>query len=173
VPDDVAGREDEVGAVGLEAVRDRVAETDAVWQWLALLVGGAVPFVESYGAAAIGVVVGVPFVVAVAAGVVGNVVSMVAVVTAGDALRRRIRAGREPREPSARQEKLRRRLDRFGVPGVSLLGQTLLPSQITSGALVAFGADRRQVIVWQVVSIVLWGLAFGGLAAAGLYAVQG
>ncbi|MEJ5946116.1 hypothetical protein WDZ17_12515 [Pseudokineococcus basanitobsidens] len=159
--------------MGLEGLQDRVAATDAVWQWLVLLLGGAIPFVESYGASAIGVLVGVPFGLAVAAAVVGNVISMVAVVTVGDALRRRARSRREPRPPSARTEKLRRRFDRFGVPGVSLLGQTVLPSQITSGALVAFGADRRQVIAWQVVSIVVWGLAFGGLATAGLYAVEG
>ncbi|MEJ5913616.1 hypothetical protein [Pseudokineococcus sp. 1T1Z-3] len=154
----------------MDGLRERVEATDAVWQWLVLLVGGAIPFVESYGGSAIGVLAGVPFVVAVVASVVGNVVSMVLVVTLGDVLRQRWRAGRPPRQPSARQEKLRRRFDRFGVPGVSLLGQTVLPSQITSGALVAFGADRRQVILWQVISIVVWGLAFGGLAAAGVYA---
>lgn len=159
--------------MGLQEMQERVAETDAVWQWLVLLVGGAIPFVESYGAAAVGVVVGVPFAVALAASVLGNALSMVFVVTAGDALRRRLRAGREPRPPSARRERLRRRFDRFGVPGVSLLGQTVLPSQITSGALVAFGADRRQVVLWQLLSIVLWGVVFGALAAAGLYAVGG
>jgi len=158
--------------MGMDAIRERVADTDALWQWLVLLLGGAVPFVESYGAAAIGVVVGVPLVVAVIAGVVGNAASMVLVVTAGDALRRRLRAGREPREPSMRLRKLRRRFDTWGVPGVSLLGQTVLPSQITSGALVAFGADRRQVITWQLVSIALWGAVFGGLAAAGVYAIE-
>ncbi|WP_298804950.1 hypothetical protein [uncultured Pseudokineococcus sp.] len=159
--------------MGLEEVQARVEATDAVWQWVVLLVGGAIPFVESYGATAVGVVVGVPFAIALVAAVAGNVLSMVLVVTAGDAVRRRLRSRREPRPPSPRTEKLRRRFDRFGVPGVSLLGQTVLPSQITSGALVAFGADRRQVVLWQVVSIVLWGLAFGGLATAGLYAVEG
>ncbi|WP_205745892.1 hypothetical protein [Egibacter rhizosphaerae] len=40
---------------------------------------------------------------------------------------------------------------------MSLLGQSILPSQITSMALVGFGASKRAVIVWQVVSITHWG----------------
>ncbi len=58
--------------------------------------------------------------------------------------------------------------DRFGVPGVSLLGQTVLPSQITSMAMVSFGANRNTVAVWQIISIILWGVLFGVLATLGV-----
>ena len=54
------------------------------------------------------------------------------------------------------------------MPGVSLLGQTVLPSQITSMAMVSFGASRNAVAIWQVVSIIAWGVLFGGLALAGV-----
>lgn len=80
-------------------------------------------------------------------------------------------AGGQAPTPSARRLRLKRRFDRFGVPGVSLLGQTLLPSQITSAAMVGFGADTRTVVTWQTISIIVWGAVFGTLAAAGLYAV--
>ena len=76
------------------------------------------------------------------------------------------------KEDSPRRAKLRRTFDRWGVPGVSLLGQTLLPSQITSAMMVGFGADRRQVILWQCLSIALWGVAFGMLAAAGVQYIR-
>ena len=108
---------------------------------------------------------------AIIAAVVGNVISMVLVVLSADRLR--ARRGVTPVEQlSPRKQRLRRMLDRFGVPGVSLLGQTVLPSQITSGALVAFGASTRGVIGWQVVSIILWGVAFGTLAVLGVDLVQ-
>ena len=64
--------------------------------------------------------------------------------------------------------KLRRAFDRYGVAGVSLLGQTILPSQITSAAMVSFGANRNTVVFWQIVSIILWGIAFGVLATLGV-----
>lgn len=51
---------------------------------------------------------------------------------------------------------------------MSLLGQTILPSQLTSAAMVSFGANRNVVIVWQIISIVLWGTLFGVLATLGI-----
>ena len=63
---------------------------------------------------------------------------------------------------------LKRMFDKFGVPGVSLLGQTFLPSQITSSAMVGFGANRNVVAFWQVVAIILWGVLFGVLAMLGI-----
>nr|WP_147899902.1 small multi-drug export protein [Serinicoccus profundi] len=140
-------------------------------QWLGVMAAAAIPFVESYFGAVIGVLAGLNPVVAIIAAVVGNVISMVLVVLSADRLR--ARRGVTPVEQlSPRKQRLRRMLDRFGVPGVSLLGQTVLPSQITSGALVAFGASTRGVIGWQVVSIILWGVAFGTLAVLGVDLVQ-
>ena len=69
---------------------------------------------------------------------------------------------------SPRREKLRRMFDKYGVAGVSLIGQTFLPSQITSAAMVSFGANRNTVILWQIISIVLWGVVFGVLATLGV-----
>ena len=76
----------------------------------------------------------------------------------------------EPAEPaeSPRREKLRRMFDKYGVAGVSIIGQTFLPSQITSAAMVSFGANRNTVIFWQIISIVLWGVVFGVLASLGV-----
>ena len=67
---------------------------------------------------------------------------------------------------------MRRSFDRYGVAGVSLLGQTILPSQITSAAMVSFGANRNAVIMWQVISIILWGVAFGVLTTLGVSLVR-
>lgn len=136
------------------------AEQFPEWsQALVLAVLAAIPFVESYFGAVVGVLVGLPPVVAIAAAVLGNIVSMIAFVYGADKIRRR--TVDPTQEPSARQLKLRRAFDRWGVPGVSLLGQTMLPSQITSAAMVGFGASRTRVVMWQIVSIIAWGTIFG------------
>lgn len=151
----------------IEGLQEWTAGLPAVLQWLGVMAAGAIPFVESYLGSVIGVVAGLNPVVAVLAAVVGNIVTMTLVVLSADSLRRR-RGTEAPEQMSPRKQRLRRLFDRFGVPGVSLLGQTVLPSQITSGALVAFGANTRGVIVWQVVSIILWGVLFGVLATLGV-----
>lgn len=155
----------------IENLQDFTSGLPALLQWLGVMLAAAIPFVESYFGSVIGIVAGMNPVVAVLAAVVGNVLSMVLVVLSADRLR--ARRGVQPlEEMSPRKQRLRRMLDRFGVPGVSLLGQTVLPSQITSGALVAFGANTRGVIGWQVLSIILWGVAFGALAVLGVDLLQ-
>ncbi len=149
-------------------------------QWLGVTVAGAVPFVESYFGAVIGVIAGVNVLVAVPAAVVGNVVSMVGFVVTADNLRERAVVARSSHadpevpapQPSRRRRRLRKAFDRYGVAVVSLFGQTMLPSQVTSAALVTFGARRNVVIGWQVVSICLWGAAFGALATFGVDLVR-
>ncbi|WP_062133987.1 hypothetical protein [Demequina aestuarii] len=151
----------------IESLQEFAASFPAWAQWFAVALVSAIPFVESYFGSVIGVAIGLHPGVAIGAAVAGNVVSMVAFVYAAHAVRRR-NVGDEA--PSARRVKLKAMFDRYGVPGVSLLGQTMLPSQITAGAMVGFGASRTAVTGWQVLSIILWGAAFG-LIAAGLISV--
>ena len=155
----------------IESLQEWTAGLPEVLQWLGVIAVSAIPFVESYLGSVIGVVAGLNPVVAVLAAIVGNVISMAIVVLSADRLRQR-RGVQATEEMSPRKQRLRRMMDRFGVPGVSLLGQTVLPSQITSGALVAFGANTRGVLIWQVISIILWGVLFGTLAALGVDLLQ-
>lgn len=149
-----------------EALQDFTASLPPWLQWAGVVLAGAIPFVESYFGSVLGVVAGLAPPVAVTAAVLGNVASMLALVLIADAVRGR--TAREPRKRSPKRQRLRRSFDKYGVAGVSLLGQTMLPSQITSAALVSFGAPRNAVIFWQIVSILLWGIAFGTLAALGV-----
>lgn len=147
----------------IESLQEFAASFPAWSQWFAIALVSAIPFVESYFGSVIGVAIGLHPAIAIGAAVVGNVASMLAFVWGAHKARRR--AVGEEEELTPRKAKLRRMFDRFGVPGVSLLGQTMLPSQITSAAMVGFGASRKAVTWWQIVSIILWGTAFGLLAA--------
>ncbi len=152
----------------MEALQNFTEGLPEALQWAGVALISAIPFVESYGGSAIGVVAGLHPAVAILAAIAGNIISMVVVVTlAGKG--RDLAVGEKDESP--RRAKLRRAFDRWGVPGVSLLGQTLLPSQITSAMMVGFGANRQAVILWQCLSIVLWGVAFGLLATAGITAL--
>ncbi|MBN7793725.1 hypothetical protein JF550_03425 [Microbacterium esteraromaticum] len=155
-----------------EALVDFTQSLPTWLQWAGVMLAAAIPFIESYFGTLIGVVAGVPLPIAVAAAVIGNTLSMLAFVFVAATARQKVLArraqGEELPEPSARRQKVKRMFDRFGVPGVSLLGQTVLPSQITSGMMVSFGANRNAVIFWQIVSIIMWALIFAGIGQAGI-----
>jgi len=151
-----------------DALRDFTSSLPELVQWVGVLLAAAIPFVESYFGAVIGVVAGLNPVVAIAAAIVGNFVSMLIFVLVAHRVRSTVRAGAAPKPETPRRQKLRARFDTYGVAGVSLLGQTLLPSQITSAAMVSFGASKNAVILWQTISIIIWGVLFGVLATVGV-----
>lgn len=157
----------------LEGLQDFTESLPAAIQWLGVILISAIPFVESYFGAAIAVLAGIDLPVAIIAATIGNTVSMIIFVVAAHKIRQRIIARNDAPEPSPRREKLRAAFNKWGVPGVSLLGQTILPSQITGSAMVSFGATTRAVIIWQTISIALWGVVFGLLANWGLSLVSG
>ena len=152
----------------IDALQTFTASLPPTLQWAGVMLIAAIPFVESYFGATIGVLAGIDPVIAIVAAIVGNVISMLVVVLGAHGVRSRVTRSRPRADESPRRRKLRASFDRYGVPGVSLFGQTILPSQITSAAMVSFGASRNAVILWQLVSIVVWGLVFGVLAALGV-----
>jgi membrane protein YqaA with SNARE-associated domain len=155
-----------------DALRDFTASLPELLQWVGIVLAAAIPFVESYFGSVIGIVAGVNPAVAIIAAIVGNVLSMLVFVLTAHGVRSRVRDGKARKPETARRAKLRARFDRYGVAGVSLLGQTLLPSQITSAAMVSFGASRNAVILWQTISIIIWGVLFGVLATVGVTLVR-
>jgi hypothetical protein len=151
----------------IDALQDFTANFPPLLQWVGVMLAAAIPFVESYFGSVIGILAGINPVVAIIAAIVGNVISMLIFVLSAHGVRSKVTAGKEKAE-SPRRERLRKSFDKYGVAGVSLLGQTILPSQITSAAMVSFGASKNAVILWQVASIILWGVAFGVLATLGV-----
>lgn len=136
----------------------------AALQWLGLILISAIPFVESYGGGFIGVIAGVPAWAAIISAVIGNALSVAMMVYGAHWIRTQVLKRRKPKEMSERQlkrrEKAKRLFDKFGVPGVSLLGPLALPSQFTAPLMASFGANRHLIMVWMFVSIVVWGVGF-------------
>lgn len=150
----------------IQDIQQFTEATEPIWQWLIIMLASAIPFIESYFGSALGVLAGVPVIIAIIAAIIGNTISMILLVTFGEKIRVWRKADEKPLSKS--KERIKRLFNKYGVIGVSLLGQTLLPSQITSLLMVTFGAPKQKVIFWQIISIILWGTAFGLLAHFGV-----
>ena len=150
----------------IETLQD-FAQTFPAWlQWLAVVLIGAVPFVESYTGTIIGVAIGLHPAVAAAAAIAGNAASVVIVVAVVGQLRTRRDAHR--RSAPSPDSRIRRVFRRFGVPGVALLAH---PTQISAAAMVGFGAGRARVLAWELVFVVSWGAVMAVLGGLGLHAL--
>ena len=140
------------------------------WQQvLALVPAGAIPFIESYLGSFLGSSLGIHPVLAIPAAVTGNLIAtFLAIALSGrarDAVtegrRRRKGAAEHDAKPSRFRAKVATALDKYGVPGVALLGPFVVASQLSGPALVALGAARSRVYLWMGISIIVWGIAFG------------
>lgn len=130
-------------------------------QVLALMLLGAIPFIEIYLGSFIGLLLGInPFLVLPAV-VIGNILcTFLFIYLAGRArdAATRNRQGEPEEEPSKRRLKVEKFLNSFGVPGVMLAGIFTGPSQIFAPILVGIGANRRSVYLWSGIAITLWGI---------------
>ncbi|MGW8482725.1 small multidrug efflux protein [Microbacterium sp. NPDC055903] len=167
----------------METFQDLVAQVPELLQPVIVALAGAVPFIEGEGAAAIGIIGGIHPLVAAVAAVIGNFlcVAILVIVSAGarDAVvtRHRARAAAkdaagavavataepvpaqvpiENERKAARAAKFQRAFERYGVPGVSLLGPLLLPTHFTATMLAAAGVGKVRILVWQAVAIIGW-----------------
>ncbi|MEU2198582.1 small multidrug efflux protein [Isoptericola sp. NPDC019482] len=165
----------------VDTFQDLVAQVPDLVQPMIVAVAAMVPFIEGEGGATIGILGGIHPAVAAVAAMIGNFLAVTAVVLASagarDAVVNRRRAKARQRstvlvgagsardaaspEPaddrrSARRAKFQRAYERYGVPGVSLLGPLLLPTHFTASMLVASGVGKARVLVWQAVAIVGW-----------------
>lgn len=133
-------------------------------QWLGIIAISAIPFVEVFFGAFIGVVIGMPLWMALIAAIIGNMLSLAVLVYGAHWIRSTVLKRKKPKELSDSQRKRRakaqRLFDKFGIPGVSLLGPLALPSQFTAPLMVSFGANRNLVMIWMLVSVAVWGTGF-------------
>lgn len=164
----------------IESLQDFVLGLPEAIQFLGIALAAMVPFVENYGAVVIGSVAGVPIWAAVAMAIVGNV-AVIALVTlisgsTRDAMLARKASGRgavaEEPANSGKQQRVRQLFDRYGIPGVTLLGMLLVPTHFIAVALVSFGCSRTGVIVWHAIAITLYAGLTGALMA-GLFSLTG
>ena len=167
--------------------QDWVARVPDLVQPLIVALAGAVPFIEGEGAASIGILGGIPPVVAAAAAIVGNFACVAALVLLSSGARQAVVARRRsrvtvpaaegsvdtlPAAPTPRAQKFQRAFERYGVPGVSLLGPLLLPTQFTATMLAAAGVAKGRILLWQGVAIILWTTAIAVIVSGVVYAVR-
>ena len=166
----------------IDTLQDLVEQVPDLVQPVIVAAAGAIPFIEGEGGVAIGIIAGIPPVVAAIAAMAGNFLSVAALVLlssgARDAVvtRRRekvlardgvpvgsdsalgtLQAERSDGSRStARRAKFQSAYERYGVPGVSLLGPLLLPTHFTATMLAASGVGKTRILIWQAIAIIGW-----------------
>lgn len=147
-----------------------------IWQALAVGVWSMIPFIESDVGVAIGIAVGVPVIPATIAAIAGNWVAVMAVILLTDKIRQWLYRNKDASEKKVRgkkYEKVMRAVQKWGVPGASLLAPMLVGTHITAFFMATSGVDKKYLMFWQTVAIIVWGIIFAVSMSIAMAAIKG
>lgn len=160
----------------------QVGQVPDVLQPLIVAAAAAIPFIEGEVGVLVGIVGGIPPLVAAIAAMAGNFLAVLVLVLLSSGARDAVLTGRRKRalaragmpavgDPALaaapaersdgsrrteRRAKFQQAYERYGVPGVSMLGPLLLPTHFTATMLVASGVGKTRVLIWQALAITAW-----------------
>ncbi|UOE93701.1 small multi-drug export protein [Alkalihalobacillus sp. LMS39] len=134
-------------------------ELNIVIQYLGIFLLSFIPFVESPGATAAAGVIGLPIFSSTLVSIGGNWISIMLVIIPFNAIVKKIQK-RKSRKGfiSKRASKARERYEKYGVPGVALIAPVVSSGHIGAFVSIAAGADKKKVVFWHVISIVIWAI---------------
>ncbi|SDS49457.1 Putative small multi-drug export protein [Paenibacillaceae bacterium GAS479] len=154
--------------MNIESILEGVRESNLFIQLGAVFLLSLVPFLEGYVAASIGILIGFPAVPTIIAASVGNWLSVMAVVVLYEKMRRRRKAKPESRRSGKKMELARKLFNKYGVPGVALVGPLVFGHHIGAFISLVSGATKRYVALWMTIGILAWTVVIGILASVGV-----
>lgn len=140
-----------------------------MWEYFLVFLGAAIPWLEMAVVIPLGIMTGLnPFWVVVI-GFIGNMVTVMVLIIGYDRFKSWLAKRNEGKEvkESKRSERAKRLWNKYGLPGMLMLGPILIGTHIAAFIGMTLGASKKQTTIWSVISIAVWALVFGILTALG------
>lgn len=145
---------------------------DMLWVYFLVFVFAALPFLEAYGVIAAVILAGLSFVPSLLVGILGNIFTVLLLLVFLNHFnewraKRRERKGKMARS-NKRSLRAQRLWDKYGMPGLSMVGPMVVGSHLTALMCVTLGGKRKPVFYWMSASITIWSTVFAVLASLGV-----
>lgn len=140
-----------------------------IYEYALIFLGAAIPWFEIALVIPLGIVWGLSPVWVMITAFIGNMLTVMLLIIGFDKFRIWYdkRQAAKGKEPSKKNERAVRIWNKYGLPGLSLLGPILIGTHIAAFIGMTLGATKRNTTVWMIISIGVWTLAFGILTALG------
>ncbi|RKD69732.1 putative small multi-drug export protein [Sinobaca qinghaiensis] len=140
--------------------------------YLLIFILSAVPFFEAYGVIPIAVIAGIPAVPAFLIGWIGNVITVLLLLVFITRVQEWVAARRKKKhtdkEVGKRSQRAQRLWEKYGLPGLSIIGPLFVGSHLTAFMGMSLGGSKKKIFYWVSASIALWSIVFSILAYAGI-----
>ncbi|MDX8044459.1 small multi-drug export protein [Gracilibacillus sp. S3-1-1] len=135
-------------------------------EYLLIFVGAAIPWLEIAIVIPVGIISGLNPALVILVAFIGNMATIVPLIFGYDKFKRWL-AKRNEQKQSKRQDRAKTLWNKYGLPGMVMLGPILIGSHIAAFIGMTLGATKRATLLWSTFSIGVWALAFGILTALG------
>lgn len=117
----------------------------------------------------LGIISGLNPITVIIVGFVGNMVTVLALIIGYDKFKLWLvkrNEGKEKKE-SKRSARARELWDKYGLPGMLMLGPILIGTHIAAFIGMTLGASKVKTLVWSTISIAAWAIIFGVVTSLG------
>lgn len=133
---------------------------------------GCLAFFEVIGVVPFAILSGLHPVTTAVIGFIGNFLTVLLLIVFVDRfkawwLKRKEEKGDEKGEK--KQLRARKIWERYGLPGLALIGPFIIGSHLAALMCMSFGTKRKQVAVWMTVSLMMWTALAASLTGAGFH----
>lgn len=140
------------------------------WAYILVFILAAAPFFEAYGIIPLASIAGLSIVPVMVLGLVGNILTVLLVIL----FMNQIKNWRKKRKNNKEEKETKRSLraqnlwNKYGLPGLAMLGPLLVGSHLTALASMSFGGTRKKTFLWMSASITTWSIVFTVLLFLGV-----
>lgn len=138
-------------------------------EYFLVFLGGAIPWLEIALVVPLGIISGLSPVGVMIAAFSGNLLTVLLVILGFEKVKEWMAKRKKNKgEGSSKKEERGKRIwNKYGMPGVALLGPFLIGSHLAAFIGLVFGAQKGNATLWMTISIALWTLVLGVLTAMG------
>ncbi len=134
-------------------------------EYLLVFLGAAIPWFEIALVIPFGIITGLNPVVVMIVAFIGNMVTILALIIGFDKFEHWF--SKKEKKNSKREERARTMWNKYGLPGMVMLGPIFIGSHIAAFIGMLLGATKQATLAWSTISIGVWSLVFGIFTALG------
>lgn len=140
-----------------------------IYEYFLVFLGAAIPWFEIALVIPLGIVWGLSPVWVMVVAFVGNMLTVLALIIGFDRFQLWYNKRQEAKGKtvSKKSERAKQIWNKYGLPGLAMLGPILIGTHIAAFIGMTLGATKKNTTVWLTISIAVWSLAFGVLTAFG------
>lgn len=134
-----------------------------------VFLGAAIPWLELGLVIPLGIISGMNPVAVIIVGFVGNMVTVLALIIGFNKFKLWLAKRNEGKEKKESKRSVRAKdlWDKYGLPGMLMLGPILIGTHVAAFIGMTLGASKVKTMLWSTISIAAWAIIFGVVTSLG------